>query len=75
MQKVGTNRKSALKKALPYGSIKEIAKRSNTSIYTVSRVIKGGSKNPDVIKALTAYLQELAQTNQQLDQVIELNLL
>ena len=74
MQKVHTNRKAAIKKAIPYGGIKEVAKRSNTSKYTVSRVIKGESENPLVLRELTKYLQELTSTKQKLNQLVEQNL-
>ena len=74
MENNSNNKAVKLKKALPHGGIKEIAKRSETSIYTVSRVIRGGSKNPKVLKAIAEYLNELAQAKMQLDQAIELNL-
>ena len=65
------NAKSPLRKALPHGGIKEVARRSNTSIHTVSRVLKGGSQNPTVKKALADYLTELAATEQQLSRAVE----
>ena len=47
---------AGVKKVLPYGAIKEIANRSKTSIYTVGRVIKGGSKNALVLQTIKDYL-------------------
>ncbi len=59
-----------IKAAIPYGGLKEIAKMSNTSIYTVSRVVNGVSRNLKVIEAITEYLKSLEQTNKNLDDAL-----
>lgn len=56
----------SLKKVLPHGAISEIAKKSKKSIYTVSRVINGKSKNKKVVSALHKYLDELAANKKQI---------
>lgn len=61
---------AAVKKTLPYGAIKEIAFRSKTSIYTVSRVLNKGGKNPLVLKTLKDYIEEIQQTNQQINALV-----
>ena len=66
MQKNSINT-AAVKKTLPYGAIKEIAKRSKTSIYTVGRVIKGGSKNALVLKTMKDYLVEMQKINEEIN--------
>lgn len=48
-----------VKNALPHGSIKKIAERVNCSYFTVSRVVSGKSKNPEILKAINTYLKEL----------------
>lgn len=72
MKKDNTNRVAALKKAIPYGGIKEVAKRANTTIYTVSRVIRGGSNNPIVLRVLAEYIEEQNRTKIQLNTAVEL---
>lgn len=69
MEKNGINT-AAVKKSLPYGAIKEIACRSKTSIYTVSRVLKGGSKNPVVLKNIKSYIEEIQQTNKEINALV-----
>lgn len=64
MQNIVKN--EAVKKTIPYGGIKEIAKASKTSIYTVSRVVNGRSKNIAVKKAITEYLKNLKATDEEL---------
>ncbi len=59
-----------VRKMLPYGSIKEIAFRSKTSIYTVHRVLKGGSKNPLVLKTIKDYIIELQQVKNELNALV-----
>lgn len=59
-----------VKKALPYGSIKEIAKRSKKSSMTVSRVLNKGGKNPVVLKNIKDYLEEIQKTNQQINALV-----
>lgn len=61
MQQLGKNKKE-LKAAMPYGSLSEIAKRSETSIYTVSRVVNGKSNNNKVLKEISLYLKERVNT-------------
>ena len=61
---------AALKKSLPYGAIKEIANRSKTSIWTVSKVIKGGVENPVVLKTIKDYLVEIQQTKADINTLI-----
>jgi hypothetical protein len=70
MQKTAIN-SMQVKKTLPYGAIKEIAFRSKMSIYTVSRVIKGGSKNPIVLKNLKEYIEEIQQVNTEINALIQ----
>lgn len=60
-----------LKEILPYGAIKKIAFRSKKSIYTVSRVVNGGSNNNDVLKCITEYLRELNTDKRQLKETVE----
>lgn len=69
MQKNSINT-AAVKKMLPYGAIKEIANRSKTSIYTVSRVIKGGSKNAIVLQTMKDYIVEIQKTNEEINLLI-----
>lgn len=59
-----------IKKMLPYGSIKIIAGRSNVSIFTVSRVIKGSSNNPEVLKNIKAYIEEVKKVDNDLNSLI-----
>ncbi|MDR0420424.1 MAG: hypothetical protein LBH30_03110 [Prevotellaceae bacterium] len=50
-----------LKKQLPSGAIKEIAKRANTSKSTICIVLGGKSdspKKPEILKATAQYLKE-----------------
>lgn len=56
-----------LKAVLPRGAIKDIARRSNKTIFTVSRVINGKSRNQDVIKEVSEYLKELKATSDSID--------
>ncbi len=65
-----TVNKANIKEVIPYGGIKEIAKRSKTSIYTVSRVVNGGSKNLRVKAAITEYLIEVNETGKKLNQAV-----
>jgi|GEM_PF-4791943 len=44
---------------VPHGAIKDIAKRADVSIYTVSNVIRGKSQNRKVLEAIRDYLAEL----------------
>lgn len=48
-----------IKKTLPHGAVKELAKRSKKSIYTVSRVINGRAFNTDVLAELETYIMEI----------------
>ena len=59
-----------IKKMLPYGSIKTIASRSNVSIFTVSRVIKGSSNNPNVLKNIKDYIKEIQQLDQDINSLV-----
>jgi len=59
-----------LKKSLPYGAIKEIAYRTKTSIFTVSRVVNQGGKNPKIRKAIKEYLEEIQQVDCQINQLV-----
>ena len=59
-----------VKKALPYGAIKEIALRSNTSIYTVSRVLNRGAFNTIIIKIIKEYLEEMQQTSIEINALV-----
>jgi len=59
-----------VKKVLPYGAIKEIAKRSNTHITTVSNVLKGVSKSPVVIKTIKEYLEEMNTTSNKINALV-----
>lgn len=59
-----------IKEKIPYGGIKEIAAKANVSIFTVSRVISGKSKNVDVLKAMTKYLKELKSTSNELTELL-----
>lgn len=70
MQKIGINIEG-LRKILPYGAIKEVAKRSNTSIYTVSRVLNGGSNNVDVINKLKEYVSEMKNTKEEINNTVQ----
>jgi DNA invertase Pin-like site-specific DNA recombinase len=63
--------KAQVKKSLPYGAIKEIAFRSKTSIYTVSRVLNRGGKNTKVLNALKDYIEEIQQTNETINKLVE----
>ncbi len=69
MQKSRINT-AGVKKLLPYGAIKEIANRSNRSIFTVSRVLSGGSKNPIVLKTIKDYLEEMQTTSNQINALV-----
>lgn len=60
-----------LKEVLPYGSMKKIALRSKKSIYTVSRVVNGGSNNTDVMNSIKDYLQEMNANKKELRAIIE----
>ncbi len=60
-----------IKKLLPYGSLSEIARKSNTSIHTVIRVINGKSKNKKATKALSKLIVELAATKEQIENGLE----
>lgn len=60
-----------VKKALPYGAIKEVANRSKTSIYTVSRVLNRGGKNTKVLIAIKEYIEEMQQTNVTINKLVE----
>lgn len=60
-----------IKEKIPYGGIKEIAEKANISIYTVSRVLNGKSKNRKVVRAISEYLKEVKNTNQELQSLIE----
>lgn len=68
MQNIVKN--TAIKGAIPYGGIKEIAKRSNTSIFTVSRVIAGRSRNLKVLNVIKDYLSEIHSTNETIRGII-----
>jgi transcriptional regulator with XRE-family HTH domain len=70
MQQVGKNQNN-VRAAIQYGGIKDIAERSNTSIYTVSRVLNGKSKNLKVLKEIDTYLKELLDTNSSIHQIAE----
>lgn len=59
-----------IKKMLPYGAIKTIAGRSNVSIFTVSRVIKGSSNNPLVLKNIKDYIEEIKKIDNDLNSLI-----
>lgn len=61
---------ASVKKQLPYGAIKEIAKRSNKSIFTVSRVLKGRGNNPIVLKNIQQYLEEIKETTDQINALV-----
>lgn len=58
MQEFG-KKQNEVRDAIPHGGISEIAQRSGTSIYTVSRVINGKSRNQKVLAHLNIYLSEL----------------
>lgn len=50
-----------LKKELPNGAIKEIARRAGLSTTTISQALKGKiktSKSPEIMKATAEYLTE-----------------
>jgi transcriptional regulator with XRE-family HTH domain len=52
---------NSLKKSLPHGAVKEIAKKMGLSTYTISRALNGHDKSPrlsDIIKATADYLAE-----------------
>jgi hypothetical protein len=55
---------------LPYGSIKTIARRSDVSIFTVSRVIKGSSNNPNVLKNIKDYIEEINKVDSDINSLI-----
>lgn len=69
MQNIVKN--TAIKAAIPYGGIKEIAKRANTSIFTVSRVITGKSKNLRVLNEIKNYLSEIKTTTDEIKGIID----
>jgi transcriptional regulator with XRE-family HTH domain len=56
-----------VKAAIPYGGLSEIAERSGTSIYTVSRVVNGKSRNRKVLTEISAYLTELNTVNESIN--------
>lgn len=58
---------TAIKKILPYGAIKELATRSETTPYTASRVINGYSKNPVVLRNLKRMIEEIKTTNSEIN--------
>ena len=59
-----------IKKMLPYGSIKTIARRSDVSIFTVSRVIKGSSNNPKVLRNIKDYIEEINKVDSDINSLI-----
>ena len=60
-----------LRKLLPHGAISEIAKQSNTTIYTVSRVFNGRSKNIKVIRAIGDYVKGIMDKNTEIRTFID----
>ncbi len=70
MKKVAINN-AKLKEVLPHGACKEVAKRSKTSIYTVSRVLNGRSNNMNVVNEIRKYVEELRTTKEQINETVE----
>lgn len=60
----------AIKKILPHGACKEIAIRSNVTIFTVSRVLNGTSNNYKVLKNMKDYIEEVQKTGTDLNSLI-----
>ena len=63
------NKLDKIKEELPFGAISEIAKRSEVSYQTVTRVLQGKSKNIRVMKAITDYLKEMNDNTQSFNSV------
>lgn len=61
----------AVKKLLPYGANKVIAMRSNVTVFTVSRVINGYSNNPNVLKSLKDYIEEIKKVDNDINSLID----
>lgn len=57
-------KQNEIKRAIPYGGLTEIAEHSGTSIYTVSRVVNGKSRNRKVLSEIDKYLDELKMTHE-----------
>lgn len=60
-----------VRKELPFGAIAQIAKRSNVTYQTVTRVLNGKSENRNVKIALTEFIKEMNETNQAFNNVSE----
>lgn len=60
-----------IKKVLPFGAIKEIAKRSNVSRSTVYNVLKRGSRNVEVLKNIKGYIEERNEFDNSLNVLVE----
>ncbi|PQJ11764.1 hypothetical protein CJD36_008190 [Flavipsychrobacter stenotrophus] len=58
MQQV-VKKQNEIKASIPYGGFKEIAASANTSVYTVSRVVNGKSRNRKVLAEINNYLAGL----------------
>ena len=69
MQKSNINT-TLVKKNLPHGAVKEIAKRSKRSTMTVYRVINKGVNNPIVLKALRDYIEEIQLVEDQINTLV-----
>ena len=64
---------TTLRKILPHGAIKEISDKSGTTIFTVSRVFNGKSKNIKVIRAISEYIHDLNIHSGEIEAFIKIN--
>lgn len=56
-----TEKLDKVREMLPFGAISEVARRAGVEYQTVSRVLKGKSRNFKVMMALTEYIIELKE--------------
>lgn len=68
MQNIVKNNK--IKSAIPHGGVTEIAKIAGVTIFTVSRVLSGKSRNNKVLNAIAVYLDGLKSTNNKIASLI-----
>ncbi len=60
-------KQNQIKAAIPHGGLSDIATRSQKSIYTVSRVVNGKSRNRKVLDEIDRYLLELRNRDESIN--------
>ena len=60
-----------IKKELPRGWQTKVASKAGVTLMTVHRVIKGKSKNAEVLKALAEYIEELKNTENTIQSLLD----